>query len=128
MKENKYDEGIFFEKYSQMSRSVQGLQGAGEWRELERMLPDFQDKRVLDLGCGYGWHCRYAAEHGARSVLGTDISARMLETAKKRNAHPLVTYRQCAMEDLSFDEKCFDVILSSLAFHYVKDFEAFVRR
>ena len=68
MKENKYDEGIFFEKYSQMSRSVQGLQGAGEWRELERMLPDFKDKRVLDLGCGYGWHCRYAAEHGARSV------------------------------------------------------------
>ena len=119
---------MFFEKYSQMSRSVQGLQGAGEWRELERMLPDFKDKRVLDLGCGYGWHCRYAAEHGARSVLGTDISARMLETAKKRNAHPLVAYRQCAMEDLSFDEKCFDVILSSLAFHYVKDFEAFVRR
>ena len=69
MKENKYDEGMFFEKYSQMSRSVQGLQGAGEWRELERMLPDFKDKRVLDLGCGYGWHCRYAAEHGARSVL-----------------------------------------------------------
>lgn len=31
MKENKYDDNIFFQKYSQMSRSQQGLAGAGEW-------------------------------------------------------------------------------------------------
>ena len=30
MKENKYDDNIFFQKYSQMSRSQQGLAGAGE--------------------------------------------------------------------------------------------------
>ena len=30
-KENKYDDNIFFQKYSQMSRSQQGLAGAGEW-------------------------------------------------------------------------------------------------
>ena len=30
-KENKYDDDIFFQKYSQMSRSQQGLAGAGEW-------------------------------------------------------------------------------------------------
>ena len=60
MKENKYDDPRFFEQYSQMTRSRQGLQGAGEWRELQKLLPDFSGKRVLDLGCGYGWHCRYA--------------------------------------------------------------------
>lgn len=64
MKENKYDEEIFFEKYSRMDRSRQGLQAAGEWSELQKLLPDFTGKRVLDLGCGYGWHCRYAAEQG----------------------------------------------------------------
>lgn len=74
MKENKYDDNIFFQKYSQMSRSQQGLAGAGEWETLRKLLPDFKDKRVLDLGCGYGWHCIYAMEHGASSVVGVDIS------------------------------------------------------
>ena len=54
MKENKYDDNIFFQKYSQMSRSQQGLAGAGEWETLRKLLPDFKDKRVLDLGCGIG--------------------------------------------------------------------------
>ena len=40
MKENKYDDPRFFEQYSQMTRSRQGLQGAGEWRELQKLLPD----------------------------------------------------------------------------------------
>lgn len=124
MKENKYDDPIFFQKYSQMARSRQGLAGAGEWPELQKLLPDFEGKSVLDLGCGYGWHCKYAAEHGAAQVLGTDISGRMLETAARKNAAPSITYRQCAMEDLRFPDASFDVVLSSLAFHYVKDFSA----
>ena len=74
MKENKYDDENFFQKYSEMYRSVHGLAGAGEWQALRGLLPDFRGKCVLDLGCGYGWHCKYAAEQGAREVLGTDIS------------------------------------------------------
>ncbi len=126
MKENRYDETIFFEKYSEMERSKKGLEGAGEWKELEKMLPAFEDRDVLDLGCGYGWHCAYAAEKGARSVLGTDISARMLEVAEQKNSHKRVRYVQCAMEDLKLEKTSFDIILSSLAFHYVKDFSALV--
>lgn len=128
MKENKYDNDTFFQKYSEMSRSQQGLQGAGEWSELQRVLPDFAGKRVLDLGCGYGWHCLYAAEHGAASVLGTDISQKMLAVAAEKNAHPAIEYRCAAMEDLRFDDGSFDIVLSSLAFHYVKEFAPLVTR
>lgn len=85
MKENKYNNQAFFFKYAQMSRSKEGLSGAGEWTELQKILPDFQNKKVLDLGCGYGWHCKYATEHGASYVLGTDISSKMLEIAKNKN-------------------------------------------
>lgn len=123
MKENKYDNEIFFKKYSQMMRSQKGLQGAGEWSELQKILPDFQGKTVLDLGCGYGWHCKYAAENGAALVLGTDISQKMIHIAKTINHAAQIEYRRAAMEDLDFSEQSFDVILSSLAFHYIESFE-----
>ena len=126
MKENKYDDEVFFQKYSRMLRSQKGLQGAGEWSELRKILPAFQGKSVLDLGCGYGWHCRYAAEHNAAKVLGTDISEKMLSTARRINAAPQIEYRRAAMEDLQFVAGTFDVVLSSLAFHYVKDFAPLV--
>jgi len=128
MKENKYDDNIFFQKYSQMSRSQQGLAGAGEWETLRKLLPDFKDKRVLDLGCGYGWHCIYAMEHGASSVVGVDISHKMLEVAKEKTHFPQIEYKCCAMEDVEFPEESFDVILSSLAFHYVADYEILVKK
>ena len=101
MKENHYDNETFFQKYSQMTRSQQGLQGAGEWSELQKLLPDFRGKRVLDLGCGYGWHCRYAAEHGAASVVGVDCSERMLAVARERLNHPVQSPAPLTAEDLA---------------------------
>ena len=128
MKENKYDDKTFFDRYAGMDRSVKGLAGAGEWHELRAMLPDMHGKRVLDLGCGYGWHCIYAAEQGAASVVGTDISERMIEQARIRNAHPNVVYLQCAAEDLEYPIASFDVVLSSLTFHYLESFETVCRK
>lgn len=128
MKENKYDDAVFFEKYSQMNRSVQGLSGAGEWEELEKLLPDFSGKRVLDLGCGYGWHCIYAAEHGASRVLGTDISEKMLRVAKEKTQLEVVSYQKAAMEDLDFEPGSFEVVISSLALHYIRDYQTLVRK
>lgn len=122
MKENKYDDTTFFDKYSKMNRSIYGLEGSGEWSELEKLLPDFSGKSVLDLGCGYGWHCIYAAEQGAAYVLGTDISHKMLEVAKQKTTSPTVTYKCQAMEDLECDNASFDIVISSLAFHYIQDF------
>lgn len=122
MKENRYDDPAFFEQYSKMSRSVEGLNAAGEWYELQKLLPDFSKKRVLDLGCGYGWHCIYAAEQGASKVIGSDISAKMLEVAKSKTKYSNVEYIQSAMESLVFSPASFDLVISSLAFHYVKDY------
>ena len=96
MKENKYDDPVFFAKYARMDRSRFGLKAAGEWRTLEPMLPDFTGRDVLDLGCGYGWHCAYAAEHGARSVLGLDLSEKMLAVAQKEHAAPPIEYCRMA--------------------------------
>lgn len=128
MKENKYDDARFFERYGSMARSVKGLEGAGEWHALRKMLPPFDAKDVLDLGCGFGWHCRYAAEHGASSVLGIDLSEKMIAGARERNALPGIEYRRVPIEDYDYPPAAFDVVISSLAFHYLESFDDICRK
>ncbi|MCR1899818.1 class I SAM-dependent methyltransferase [Irregularibacter muris] len=123
MKENKYDSIQFFNQYKQMPRSMVGLQAAGEWHELKKMLPDFKGKRVLDLGCGFGWHSRYALEQGAKSIVGIDISERMLQEAREKTTSPLIEYIHMPVEDMDYPENSFDVVVSSLVFHYIESFE-----
>lgn len=127
MKENKYDDIKFFEKYSQMARSTKGLAGAGEWWQLKELLPNLENKKMLDLGCGFGWHCIYAMENGAEKVVGVDISTKMLEKAKAQTPYKNVEYICSAIEDLTFSENTFDIVLSSLTFHYIKDFNEVVK-
>lgn len=121
MRENAYDNPVFFKQYRRFPRSVEGLSAAGEWHALRALLPDFSGKRVLDLGCGFGWHCRYAAQQGAATVLGVDLSEKMLAQARAMTGDPCVTYRQEAIEDCRPAPRSFDIVLSSLAFHYVAD-------
>ena len=97
---NEYDDEHFFEEYAQMTRSRYGLSGAGEWHQLKEMFPPLKGSRVLDLGCGYGWHCKYAVDQGAEEVLGIDASVRMIEEAKKRNADSRITYRTGSLEEM----------------------------
>ena len=118
---NIYDNPAFFEAYKNMPRSKDGLQAAGEWHQLQPLFPDVSGKRVLDLGCGYGWHCKYAAEQGARQVLGLDLSQKMLERASA------ITYRLCGIEDYAYPEGAWDLVVSNLALHYVADLKPVYR-
>lgn len=127
MKENKYDDPAFFEQYGKMNRSQKGLEGAGEWYVLKTMLPDLSGKDVLDLGCGFGWHCKYAIENGAKSVVGIDISEKMLEKAKQINGLDGIKYTNVALEDVVYSPETFDVVFSSLTFHYIQSFERLIQ-
>ncbi|KAI8079814.1 methylase [Halteromyces radiatus] len=124
---NKYDDPMFFNKYKEMARSQEGLTAAGEWSNLKTMLPDFQGKRVLDIGCGYGWLCMYAIEQGASSVVGIDSSHKMLQVAEEKKKAMVdgdkIVYKHMTIEDMVFAEQSFDVVLSSLALHYTASFE-----
>lgn len=126
MKENKYDDQRFFDQYAEMDRSKNGLESAGEWHELKKILPNFNNKSVLDLGCGYGWHSLYALENGASHVKALDISEKMLKIAKSKIAYSNIEYINHAIEDYDFEANSFDIVISSLAIHYVKDYAKLV--
>ncbi len=128
MKQNKYDEPEFFAAYSSMPRSVGGLDEAGEWPALKALMPSLGGARVLDLGCGFGWHCRYMREAGAASVVGIDLSEKMLARARAMTDDAAIDYRRMAIEDIDFVPDSFDLVLSSLALHYVANFETVVAK
>ncbi len=120
--QNIYDTPEFFDGYSRLDRSVRGLDGGPEWPALRALLPDLRGKRLLDLGCGFGWIARWAMSQGAAGVLGVDLSENMLSRARAETADPGVRYLRADLESLELPEAAFDVAYSSLALHYVEDF------
>lgn len=119
--DNIYEDDTFFDQYSKMSRSQQGLAGAGEWHQFQKMFPDMTGMTVLDLGCGYGWHCKYAVDRGAAEVLGLDLSERMIGEARAKNADPRIVYAVRSLEEYDYPPARFDCVISNLALHYVED-------
>jgi len=121
MAQNVYDQPAFFDAYSGMRRSNQGLDGASEWPAMRALLPDLQGLSVLDLGCGYGWFSRWAREHGAARVLGLEVSELMLDRARTTTSDPAISYETADLETIELPPGGFDLVHSSLAFHYVED-------
>ncbi len=121
MTQNVYDNPEFFEGYSRLSRSVEGLDGAAEWPALKALVPELRGLRVLDLGCGFGWFCRWARQQGAAAVLGIDMSEKMLARARATTADAAITYLEADMEGAKLPQAAFDLAYSSLALHYVED-------
>lgn len=120
MTQNIYDNETFFEGYSRLPRSVDGLDSAPEWPALRGLLPALHGRRVLDLGCGFGWFCRWARQNGATHVLGIDVSEKMLARAAATTGDAAVTYARADMEALDLSTSPpFDLVYSSLAFHYI---------
>jgi len=76
---------------------------------------------VVDLGCGYGWFSRWAVENGAASVLGLDVSEKMLDRARQSTTAATVRYERADLEHLDLPACRFDLAYSSLALHYIKD-------
>ena len=119
MTQNIYDNDQFFAGYSQLPRSQHGLEGAPEWGSLRAMLPEMAGLRVLDLGCGFGWFCRWALDRSALSVTGVDVSEKMLARARAQS-DPSIAYVQADLEGLTLERRSLDLIYSSLTFHYLK--------
>lgn len=125
MKQNIYDNETFFKAYNGMRLNQKGYNANDliEIPTIRGLMPSLQGKKILDLGCGAGENAQYFMENGASYVLAIDISENMIQIARENNKYDNVIYKVMPMEDiLSIGEK-FDIVVSSLAIHYIEDLE-----
>lgn len=127
MAQNIYDRQDFFENYAKLSRSVYGLSGAPEWSSIVKMLPEMEGFNIVDLGCGYGWFCRYARQKGAKHILGLDISEKMLNKARDMTSDDAISYLQEDLEQLKLPENIYNLVYSSLTLHYIENLSALLK-
>ncbi len=102
------------------------LGGWAATNELASLCHVEKGKQVLDVGCGIGKTSAAFAKRGS-SVVGVDISARMVEwareTAEREGVIDRVEFKTADARQLPFDDATFDVVLceSVLAFVLDKD-------
>ena len=125
-KQNIYDNDSFFENFKNLRNNKINFNDCIETPILLAMIPEVDGKRVLDIGCGMGQHAKQYSDMGAESVLGIDISEKMLEYAKEHFHAKNITYRQMALEDICQIDEQFDLITSSLAFDYAEDLDKII--
>ena len=127
MKQNIYDDPDFFKGYVALRDDpAHGFNDALEKPAFRALLPDLKGVKMLDIGCGFGVDCQWYVEQGAEKVLGIDISEKMIALARERNSHEQIDYQVIAAEDLDTCSLEFDLVVSSLGFHYVEDFEGLI--
>lgn len=121
-RQNIYDNEAFFEGYHALRADADSPNHIEEKPALSALLGDVRGKRILDLGCGYGDDCAAFFRLGAAEVIGIDISIRMIDFARKQNPAENIEYLVMAIEDMNRLHGPFDIVVSSLAVHYVEDF------
>jgi SAM-dependent methyltransferase len=126
MKQKKSTEETYDELAAAYAGSIDHASPYNSCYERPAMLAeipsDLKDKHILDAGCSTGWYCEQLLKRGGK-VTGIDLSGKMVEAARRR-----VATAEFLQHDLSqkllFADGTFDLIISSLTLHYLKDWDS----
>ena len=90
----------------------------------ERNLPDGQNKKLLDVGCGDGFYFQMCHLKGY-DYTGVDISPEMIDKAQKMNQRDKFLVGSCFKLSEQFQPNSFDVVISSMLFPEFDTIEKF---
>jgi ubiquinone/menaquinone biosynthesis C-methylase UbiE len=98
-------------------------------RALVERLQLAPNAEFLDIGCGFGYAVRLAADRvPAGRAVGVDVSPQMLRQARKRAAgFGNVEFHECAFPQHTFAHARFDVVFAMESVYYMPDLAAALR-
>ncbi len=88
---------------------------------VKKRFRDLTGKKVLDLGCGYGYYTNYFTSIGA-NVLGVDGSEKMIEIARGKYPHCIYALHDIS-EKLPFEEGTFDLVFCNQVLMDIENIE-----
>ena len=95
-----------------------------KWDRLERALLPLQGRRVLDVGCGNGYHCWRMLGAGATEVIGIDPTPLFILQFKAIQhflQQPAIHLLPCALEALPEHLPAFDTVFSMGVLYHRRD-------
>lgn len=88
---------------------------------LKELPDDLSGKLILCVGVGSGEELEEILKRNPKHVTAIDISEELLVIAKQK--YPTVDFKEMDMMGMTFSDELFDLIYSSLAFHYSNDWD-----
>jgi ubiquinone/menaquinone biosynthesis C-methylase UbiE len=83
------------------------------------------DGRALEIGCGAGFSSAHIAAKYKMRVVGTDVEADRIETARKKNGDNVrLSFLAADATALPLEDAAFDLVLSQNVFHHIPDWRA----
>jgi len=121
MKVNEFYDSISGEYTDLLDRAVP------RYREMLASIIDYipsnlKIERILELGCGTGNLTELIIQkYPHAEVVAVDISGQIIKECRQRLQSEAVEYLQKDFMEISFEPSTFDLVLSSIAIHHLKD-------
>lgn len=98
-----------------------------EQRALQDLLPNLDNRHVLDVACGSGRVTNLLARKGAASVTGVDFSLKMLSEARTEpGSTPGIRLLAAEAQFLPFKNESFDLLTCSMMISHLEDLQPVV--
>lgn len=85
---------------------------------------ELKNKKVLEIGCGYGSLSVYMAKKGAK-VIGIDISSEAIKISRRNSSlnNQKIILKQASGENLQFKDQFFDLVVCCETLEHIPDYK-----
>jgi cyclopropane fatty-acyl-phospholipid synthase-like methyltransferase len=123
-----YDDDAIFKTYMARRHRIGNPNDTMEKPIILELMGEFTNQRILDLGCGDGTFGREALAKGCQTYLGIEGSSNMVKSARQVLDGTTGKVVHATVEKWSYPTQVFDLVISRLVLHYVKDVDAVFRQ